>query len=459
MIKKTYFIYIALVIITVNNISCKKFLNNKQDKSLIVPSSLFDLQAILDGNTMTIAATPSMGEISCDDYFVPISTFNKLNVAELNYYTWQYYFFATGNDWSNGYARIYNANLCLDILKDIERTNSNSKSYDNIHGSALFFRSYYLLWLLWDYSKAYDKSTANSDLGIILRTSSALEGPTQRATVQECYQLIIKDLKTAIQLLPITPLNNRRPSKIAAYGLLTRCYLSQNDYANALLNADSCLNLNNSLLNYNDPKDFINGLDATKPFSADNKEIIFYSDFNNSNSGIYRTSKSRIDSILINNFNSDDLRLKAYFKINKDGYYQFKGSYGLTTNSTFSGIAVDEILLSRAECYIREENIQKGLMDLNRLLTTRYKTNSFIAYKNLTKDSALNEVLKERRKELILRGLRWMDLKRLNKLGRNIILKRNTGEKTYTLLPNAAHYALPIPEDIINITGMKQNEL
>ena len=57
-----------------------------------------------------------------------------------------------------------------------------------------------------------------------------------------------------------------------------------------------------------------------------------------------------------------------------------------------------------------------------------------------------------------MRGLRWMDLKRLNKEGANIVLKRVTEDKEYTLLPNSNFYALPIPEDIIQLTGMPRND-
>ena len=65
----------------------------------------------------------------------------------------------------------------------------------------------------------------------------------------------------------------------------------------------------------------------------------------------------------------------------------------------------------------------------------------------------------ERRKELTKRGVRWIDIKRVNKEGANIILKRVEDEGVYTLLPDANFYALPIPDDIIKQTGMPQNPL
>ena len=41
-----------------------------------------------------------------------------------------------------------------------------------------------------------------TDLGLVLRMTSDINEPTKRATVQETYYQIIKDLKEAAELLP-----------------------------------------------------------------------------------------------------------------------------------------------------------------------------------------------------------------------------------------------------------------
>ena len=95
--------------------------------------------------------------------------------------------------------------------------------------------------------------------------------------------------------------------------------------------------------------------------------------------------------------------------------------------------------------------------DLNALLEKRYQTSTFTPLVINDQKEALSRILLERRKELVMRGLRWIDIKRLNKGGDQITLVRKIGNQTYTLLPNSDYYALPIPDDIIRITGMKQN--
>jgi len=56
-----------------------------------------------------------------------------------------------------------------------------------------------------------------------------------------------------------------------------------------------------------------------------------------------------------------------------------------------------------------------------------------------------------------MRDLRWMDIKRLNKEGANISLRRTVNGITYSLQPNDNKFALPLPETIIRISGMTQN--
>ncbi len=113
----------------------------------------------------------------------------------------------------------------------------------------------------------------------------------------------------------------------------------------------------------------------------------------------------------------------------------------------------------RAESAARMNDISTALMSLNTLMENRYKKNEFTPFEASSPQEALQLILKERRKELIFRGLRWMDIKRLNKEGAGISITRAVARNTYTLLPNDPYFALPLPDDIIKMTGMPQNPL
>ena len=114
--------------------------------------------------------------------------------------------------------------------------------------------------------------------------------------------------------------------------------------------------------------------------------------------------------------------------------------------------------LNRAESYARTGKVANGLKDLNSLLLNRWNKNkTYVPLTAMNTEEAISLILRERRKELLMRGLRWLDLKRLNKMGANITLERELGNNRFTLLPNDNRYALAIPEYVIQLSGIPQN--
>lgn len=136
----------------------------------------------------------------------------------------------------------------------------------------------------------------------------------------------------------------------------------------------------------------------------------------------------------------------------------FKGSYN-GGNILFSGIAVDEIYIMRAEAMVRSGNVTGALKDLNHLLIKRWELGSFTEIVTTDQDELLTKILLERRKELYARGTRWSDLKRLNRDQENAItLTRDIGTSTYTLPPNDLRYTWLIPQQTITESGIQQNK-
>lgn len=444
--------------------SCKKYLDKKSNTSLVVPTTLNDAQGLLDDalyNNERI--TPSFGEASADDYFLPQTTYDAASTSTQNIYKFAVtdYSNPNGTDWLFNYRPVYSYNTCLNLLQNIPLTSQNEAAWKNVKGSALFYRAYNFLNLCWNHAKSYDAATASTDLGIVLRRSTNINELSVRSTVEECYSMIIRDVKEAAPDLPDIPLHVYRPSKAAAYGLLARTYLSMRNYDSALIYSNLCLQIKNQLMNYNIQGGDVIDVNANLPFKRFNIETIFYSEMNNFGGPSINTGRARIDTLLYSHYDANDLREIAFF-LPVNGYQQFKGTYTQSSSTFFSGITTDEMYLTRAECYARggtgrPPNPVAALADLDTLLVKRWKTGTFIPLTIANTSNPLTTILLERRKELLMRGLRWMDIKRLNKDSANIIPTRSINGQPITLQPNANYYALPIPKDIIDLTGMPQN--
>ncbi|MGQ7856572.1 RagB/SusD family nutrient uptake outer membrane protein [Pedobacter sp. WC2501] len=454
--KKIHVLLAMAVMTIITFAACKKYLDVKSDAKLVVPGNIADLQGVLDDATlMNLARTPSYGENSCDDFFFPKANYDAISEKMQDIYRWKKSPYRFANDWSTAYLPIYNANLCLDLLGGIVRNSQNGRDWDNVKGSALFFRSYYFYFLTVNFGAAYDGTGSLTDPGIVLRLSSDFNVRSVRSSVKDCLDRVIADTKESLSLLPETPLNQLRPSRAAAYALLSRVYLYMNDYEHAAVYADECLKIKGGLMDYNGDPDII-GLDQNIPFRRFNKETVFYTEMY-SGFGLLNTTRAKIDTVLYASYSANDLRKRAFFRAN-GAYQQFKGSYSSSATGFFSGFATDELYLTRAEGRAVAGNLSGAMDDLNLLLKSRWKnTVAYVPVAASNVADALSRIRAERRKELLMRNIRWSDIKRLNKIGAGITLKRLVNGELSELLPNAPFYALPLPDDIIAETGIPQN--
>lgn len=451
--QKRYKRYISIFFVALICMSCEKFLDEKPNKSLTVPKTLDEIQGLFnDATRMNLNLTPSYGESSADDYFVAENTYNSRPSQFQQVYTWSLREYVFKNDWATNYQPVYNSNFALESLEKIARTPQNEYQWNLIKGYALFWRAYCFLNLSWQHAKAYDPDSANLDLGIVLRNSSDFNIPSVRSSVKESYDKLLADAKEASTLLPANSSHVFLPSKAACYGLLARAYLSMRVYDSAFRYSDLCLTLKDDILDYNSLS-----LNANLPFPRlNNPETIFYTEMNTLNLN-HSSAYGFIDTVLYSSYSSPDLRKKGFFRQN-GSYFRFKGSYSGNSVILFSGLATDEILLIRAEANARKGAISEAMEDLNTLLQKRWdNTVPYLPETANTSEEAIVKIISERRKELLMRGIRWSDIKRLNKEGRNITPIRVIGNQQYSLMPNENRYALPLPNDIINMTGMPQN--
>lgn len=442
-----------LLFVCFGQLSCEKYLDKKRSQDQAVPSSLADLQALLD-NSINYSSSPGYLEFVADNYYLTSAAWNGSGVVEdRNNYIWDKEAKVIQTIWTYPYQSVYYANLVLDYLPKVEVALSDKNTYNSIRGTALFYRSFLFHQLAQLFSNPYS-SNAATDLGIVLRLSSPVEEVSKRATIKQTYEQIIADLKTAAELLPVKSLVANRPNRAGAYGLLARVYLSMRDYENANTYADAALALNNQLLDFNT---LTPSNQPTLPAFSNNPEIMYLSYEAYAPTNLLGNANCNIDSTIYQSYQPNDLRQKVFFRAKGNTNYWWGSYFSLIPDAVFDGIATDEVYLIRAECRARMGNKDAAMNDLNTLLRNRWLALTFQDLTAATPDDALKQILVERRKELLFRGLRWSDLRRLNQEGANVTLKRIINGTTYTLPPNDLRWTLLIPDAEVNRSGIPQN--
>ncbi len=464
---KTKIFTSLLTIMLLTLFSCKDFLDIKP-KGQIIPSSTDDYRQILDyvGNKNSVSfridVMKSYGitDYLSDDYQVVDSAgYEGLPDDRYNRYTWAKeagYLVPPENedlDWRTLYGQIYIMNSAIGGIPDATGPEDVRNA---LMGEAKVHRAFCYLALVNIYAKHYNPATAATDMGVPLHLNVSLTASLARATVQEVYDQILKDLSEAAQHLPATQPYNFRPTSASAYALLARTYLYQGNYAKVLENANMCLSINNFLYDLNlDPFE-----DDFK--SWDDREILLQKERPSGSAGntyyyyYYQTS--------------DSLNVEGTFDVNNDLRYSLKFN-GYTYNENprrwkgetayyeCVGVTVPEVYLMRAEANARLNSTAEAIADLNKLRMNRFAPENYIDYTNsYSQAEVIQLVMDERRRELWGRGLRWFDLKRYNAIeNANITITRNfSGDQ---LAPGDAHWVMPIGGKYIGLNPeIEQNE-
>lgn len=431
---------------------CAKVLDVPSDKSLAIPRNAGDLQALMDRDLYTIWDYPSADEESSDDLYLTGTDYRSISEnADQQRYLWApYHIFKTTNEWMNAYRAVNTMNIVLESVEKFEKQNQPGLTY--VKGQALVWRATRFLEVAKIWTMPYDAATATSDLGIPIRLQSDFNIPSYRSTLQETYDRILRDLHEAVPLLTENPISPMRPSRQAAYGMLARVYLGMRNYDAAGRYADSCLLLRDALIDYNT----VNTA-AVNPFTLMNKEVVFH--FYSTAGAFLNPNMARVPQTLYAMYQMGDLRREAFYLANNDGSFRFKGSYlGTSGGNMFKGITTAEMYLIRAEAHARAGRTTQALADLRHLINHRW--DNTLQAPDLTagsEEEAISLVLDERRRELVRRGLRWDDIRRLNKEGYEIVQERVLDGTRYVLPPNDLRYALAIPDIVLERSSIEQN--
>lgn len=440
-----------LIILTTGLTACSDFLDEKSNARLTIPANLNDMQALLEHPTSLNGNDAFEGEASSDDLFVPVGQENNLIDVDENLFRFanEYINPETGNTWYWCYTNLYRMNTVLDLLPAIDRTQKNASIWDNVKGQAHFWRAHFYFQLASIYCLPYMHNEETVKPGLPLRENANFQEVVDRSTLKDTYQFIIDDLKAASHLLDNPAVHVVRPSKKATLGLLARACMAIGDYENMLRYADSCLMYGADLVDYNTLD-----LAAAYPVASYSGEILFHSVMRYNQ--LVRAD-ARIAPELMELYQENDLRKEVFFQQNKDGFFAFKGNYS-GTGGYFSGVALDEVVLMKIEGLIRADRLTEATVAYNNLMQKRFVSGTWTLVDFKDKEEALNTLFTERRRELAIRGLRWLDIRRMNMEGKKIDIVHRLKGQVYTLQAGSKRFALPIPEEVIERSKIKQNQ-
>lgn len=433
-----------------------EWLETKSDQKLVSPTTVEDHQALLDNTYVFNVSESYLGEVSGDDFFCLDEQLASATEAQRRAYLWDKNLIETYsnthfNDWANGYQKVFYANVAMEGLERLENL-QHREDWRSCYGQALFWRGWALFHLAQLFCPPYNPLAANAGaLGLPLPLESDINIQYKRASLEETYTQIKRDLVESLDFLPSHNTIKTRPSQIASLIMLSRLCLVTADYVNAALYAERALEINDRLLNYN----LLTESDPF-PFVTENEEVVLHANMYYLPNGVLAEARLRVDTTLYRSYDNEDRRRSLFFKP-APPYHTFKGMY--TGNvQMFAGIGLDELYLNYFEAHARTSNIERIEERLTYWINNRY-TADFVQ-PTLNNAVLLEFVMAERRKQLLFRGLRWVDLRRLNHIERaEIDVHRKVEETRHVLTANDKRYVFQIPSNVFTLNSdMVQNE-
>jgi hypothetical protein len=355
--------------------------------------------------------------------------------------------------WNSTYNAIAHANEVLAILDELEtNTEEEEARRQAVRSEALLTRAYSHFMLVNLFAKHYDKQKASSDLGVpYVDTPETIFIKTyKRNTIKEVYDRIEEDMLMGIELVDDGFFANSGKyhfNRNAALAFASRFYLFKGEH-------DKCIEYCNLLFG-NDPTPFVRDLTSNEFLNASSSiegfaqlysspdlpgnlllmrkiSLVQRTDFGHgptrtlyndlfSANPFPSTTDERENPALIKGEN-------ALFPIRYQSLFQ-RSSLNSNVGTPYHihiAFRGEEVLFNRMEAYVELNRINDAIQDMQIILDRRYSGQSITLTMELIREAfgvsdnpfVSNKfvmdiyVQLERRKEFIVQGLRWFDIKR-----------------------------------------------
>lgn len=343
---------------------------------------------------------------------------------------------ATNYHYDEFYNSIFYANHVIEEQSKIK--DDGTEPIAQVVAEAYAMRAYLHFTLVNIYGQPYSTETVNSK-SIPLSLKIDIDQQFPRALLGDVYTQINSDIAEAerrmqkqTQPAPI----NYRFSKESLQALKARVALYQNNWEQALVNAQSVLAMRPELEDLNDQS-------AKAPYHFESKEaILALVEFVDMDIQDYQP----ITEELVSKYNKEeDKRFSLYFRKSGSAYKVAKGARGPEK----SEIRTAELYLIAAEAAAhlnKDAQAKEFLLALTqKRLTPEFFTAESARIKALNHDDLIREIADERQRELALEGHRWFDLRRTT---RPRIVKTN-GTTEFVLEQNDPKYTIRFPQSAV----------
>ena len=377
--------------------------------------------------------------------------------------------------WTQAYDAINQCNLILDNLGVV--TDAGQKS--QYEGEASFIRGAMYFELVRLYAQQYKPGGGNTQAGVPINltpvtTVEQADAKLARASVEEVYAQVIKDLQNAVAKLPAQSVS--RASSYSAEALLSRVYLQQGNYPAALTAADDVIRNSGASLIGSVAAVFANRNSAESLFeiqqndqnnagtSNDGLATYFAGYSPNGDQGVlYGRGDVRVLDTFSNQYGPNDVRgtdsLSAittkkliYLSDGNNRVNRLRSLKWRVYGQNIPVIRLAEMYLTRAECEVRAGQVAAATADVNRIRTRSGAT----PYAAAT--ATLANVLRERQLELAFEGFRIHDLRRTGGIVIRAVAANATNPAVPAVLATDARFILPIPQrEILNNSLLTQN--
>jgi len=428
-------IILSALLLVVTSTACKKSFLEVIPKGKLIAQTSSDYSLILSNldllNMGAANVQVAMGDevAAIEPYFTSgISASLKTQRS----FRWDATIYEANEDAGETLVPLRNIYLYNKVINEVPNATDGTSQFKlQIESEARAGRAWAYFMLINYYGKPYNAATAATDPGFpIVEVADVTTTKFDRATVQQVYDFIIKDLTTAIPNLTPQVVNRTRMSKAAAEAILGKVYLFMGRYNDALNQLNAAIadiaNPGTPIKLYDYNVEFATGgvflpINATSgPASIllpNNAESLYSKQFANGFTSSYNDIVITPQTAAL--FGASDQRLKFYANSTYSTKLPFPVAGLLRKqkgSQTLFGMQLPDLYLLRAECRCRTNDLTGAKADVEALRVKRMPAaDATVPAATANQQfSLLKFILDERIREYAVEGYRWFDMRRLS---------------------------------------------